>query len=129
MRRLRPQDGTAVDATEIALENVFRDIDADLGKLDRDNPGLNAQLSVFPHGYGEIIDPENEARSSAVRSPAPPYSGRSFTCSPISWIWSMSAGVLPGRGKRGRHERQAHGGQAHGGQAGIRSASRAEPPS
>ena len=51
-----------VDFTEITLENVIRDIDGDLAKLDRDQPGLNAQYAVFPHGYGEVIDPENDAQ-------------------------------------------------------------------
>ncbi len=57
---------TKVDATEIALENVIRDIDGDLAKLDRDEPGLNAQYAVFPHGYGEVIDPENEAQLATL---------------------------------------------------------------
>jgi hypothetical protein len=55
-----------VDFTEIALENVIRDIDGDLAKLDREHPGLNAQYAVFPHGYGEVIDPENEAQLSTL---------------------------------------------------------------
>jgi hypothetical protein len=59
-------DSAEVDATEIALENTIRDVDAELGKLDREHPGLNAQLTVFPHGYGEIIDPENDAQLTTL---------------------------------------------------------------
>ncbi|MDI1444116.1 hypothetical protein [Polyangium sp. 6x1] len=50
------------DHAEITLENTIRDIDADLGKLDRQMPTLQAQAIVFPHGYGEEIDPEGEAQ-------------------------------------------------------------------
>lgn len=50
------------DHAEIKLENTIRDIDADLGKLDRQVPTLSAQITVFPHGYGEEIDPEGPAQ-------------------------------------------------------------------
>ena len=50
------------DATEVALENVIRDIDADLAKLDRADPTLNAQKAVFPQGFGQVIDPEGDAQ-------------------------------------------------------------------
>lgn len=49
-----------VDAAEVDLENAIRDIDADLGKLDRQQPDLNARATVFPDGYGKEIDPEGE---------------------------------------------------------------------
>ena len=52
----------AADAAEIALENVIRDSDADLAKLDRANPTLNAQRAVFPEGFGQVIDPEGDAQ-------------------------------------------------------------------
>ncbi len=48
------------DATEIDLENVIRDIDGDLAKLDRENPSLNARATVFPNGFGQEIDPEGD---------------------------------------------------------------------
>jgi hypothetical protein len=50
------------DAAEIALENVIRDVDGDLAKLDRSNPTLNAQRAVFPEGFGQVIDPEGDAQ-------------------------------------------------------------------
>ena len=50
------------DFTEINLENAIRDIDADLGKLDRAEPERNARATVFPEGYGQDIDPDGEAQ-------------------------------------------------------------------
>lgn len=50
--------GAAADEAEIALEDLLRDIDADLAKVDRSNPSLNARTTVFPDGYGAAIDPE-----------------------------------------------------------------------
>jgi hypothetical protein len=50
------------DAAEIAVENLIRDLDADLAKLDRADPTLNAQRSVFPGGFGQVIDPEGDAQ-------------------------------------------------------------------
>lgn len=51
-----------VDAAEIALENAVREIDADLARMDRQNPALGAQAAVFPHGFGETIDPDGAAQ-------------------------------------------------------------------
>jgi len=50
------------DAAEIDFENVIRDVDADLGKLDREKPDLNARATIFPDGYGSEIDPEGSAQ-------------------------------------------------------------------
>jgi hypothetical protein len=50
------------DRAEINVENVIRDIDADLAKLDRLDPTLNAQRAVFPEGFGQVIDPEGDAQ-------------------------------------------------------------------
>ena len=50
------------DHNEIAIENIIRDIDADLGKLDRQDPSLNARATVFPDGYAKEIDPESDAQ-------------------------------------------------------------------
>lgn len=52
----------AEDYSEINIENLIRDIDADLGKLDRQDASLNARATVFPDGYGAEIDPESEAQ-------------------------------------------------------------------
>ena len=55
-----------VDGIEVGLENVIRDIDADLAKLDRLEPTLNAQRAVFPEGYGQVIDPEGSAQREVL---------------------------------------------------------------
>lgn len=54
------------DHHELNLENLIRDIDADLGKLDRTDPTLNARATVFPHGYGQEIEPEGDAQLEVV---------------------------------------------------------------
>lgn len=50
------------DHHELNFENLIRDIDADLGKLDRSDPTLNARITVFPDGYGKEIEPEGDAQ-------------------------------------------------------------------
>lgn len=50
------------DHHEVAIENIIRDIDADLGKLDRNDASLNARATVFPDGYAKEIDPESDAQ-------------------------------------------------------------------
>ena len=50
------------DRAEITVENVVRDTDADLAKLDRLDPTLNAQRAVFPEGFGQVIDPDGDAQ-------------------------------------------------------------------
>jgi len=58
--------GDAIDATaaadeaELALEDLLRDIDGDLAKLDREDPAMNARAAVFPNGFGAEIDPEGD---------------------------------------------------------------------
>jgi hypothetical protein len=54
------------DAVEIALENVIRDIDADLAKLDRSDSTINAQRTVCPEGFGKEIEPEGDAQIAAL---------------------------------------------------------------
>jgi hypothetical protein len=54
--------GALADVTEIDLENAVRDLSSELGKLDRKNPELNAEATVFPHGFGEVIDEEGQAQ-------------------------------------------------------------------
>lgn len=48
------------ESAELALENVIRNTDGDLARLDRENPALNAQKTVFPEGFGVVIYPEGE---------------------------------------------------------------------
>jgi hypothetical protein len=56
-------DATArADAAEIQLENVIRDTDGVLARLDRENPTLNARRTVFPEGFTPVIHPEKRAQ-------------------------------------------------------------------
>lgn len=55
-----------VDGAEGDVENVIRDLDAELGKLDRLDASLNARGKVFPNGYGEVIKPEGEAQLAVL---------------------------------------------------------------
>lgn len=52
------EKGAVADAAEIAIEDEIRNLDSELERLDRLDPGLGAQKTVLPHGYTEIIDPE-----------------------------------------------------------------------
>jgi hypothetical protein len=54
------------DHHESKLENLIRDIDADLGKLDRTDATLNARTTVFPDGFGKEIEPDGDAQLDAV---------------------------------------------------------------
>ena len=54
------------DARELALENTIRDTDAELAHIDRIDPSQAAQATVFPRGFGEVIDPENDAQLEAL---------------------------------------------------------------
>jgi hypothetical protein len=47
-----------LDTAELAFEDAVRDLDGDLEKLDRKNPGKDARHAVFPSGFGEVIDPD-----------------------------------------------------------------------
>lgn len=57
-----------VDDAEIALENLIRDIHADLGRLDRIDPSLCTQATIFPRGFGQLIDPEGEEQLDVLPS-------------------------------------------------------------
>lgn len=50
----------AADEAEVVLEDLLRDTDADLAKLDREDPAMNARSTVFPNGFGAAIDPEGD---------------------------------------------------------------------
>jgi len=56
----------AADEAELALEDMLRDIDSDLGKLDREDPSMNARATVFPSGFGAAIDPEGDEQIEAL---------------------------------------------------------------
>ena len=49
-----------MDTKEIVLENAIRDIDGALDSFDRQYPEKNARGTVFPEGFGAIIEPEGE---------------------------------------------------------------------
>jgi hypothetical protein len=55
-----------MDAAELAFENVIRDLDADLAKVDRSDATLSAQVTTFPEGYGAVIDPEGAAQLAVL---------------------------------------------------------------
>jgi hypothetical protein len=54
------------DAVEEALEALLRDFYQDLGRLDRDNPGLDLQDTAFPKGLGEVLEPKGQEQVDAV---------------------------------------------------------------
>jgi hypothetical protein len=54
------------DHHELIFENLIRDIDADLAKLDRSDSTLNARGTVFPDGFGKEIEPEGDAQLLVV---------------------------------------------------------------
>jgi hypothetical protein len=56
----------AADEAELALEDLLRDIDGDLAKLDREDPSMNARAAVFPGGFGAAIDPEGDEQLEAL---------------------------------------------------------------
>ena len=54
-------DASAVaDTAEVAFENTIRDLDADLVRFDRENPGKDARHAIFSDGFGAVIEPEGE---------------------------------------------------------------------
>jgi hypothetical protein len=56
------------DHHELNLENLLRDIDADLGKLDRADETLHARATVFPDGFGKEIEPDGDAQLEVAKS-------------------------------------------------------------
>jgi hypothetical protein len=56
------------DAQELLAEDIIRDLDSDLQKLDRQEPALNAQKKVFPGGFGVVISVEGESQIETLIS-------------------------------------------------------------
>lgn len=56
------------DHHELNLENRLRDIDADLGKLDRTDATLEARATVFPEGFGKEIEPDGDAQLNVAKN-------------------------------------------------------------
>ena len=54
------------DAAEIALENAVRGIDLKGKEADRADPSINAQKTIFPKGFGPVIDPEGEIQQKTL---------------------------------------------------------------
>jgi hypothetical protein len=50
------------DGEENAFEDAIRTLDGALKDLDRENPGMGAQISVFPKGFGAVIEPDGPAQ-------------------------------------------------------------------
>lgn len=57
-----------VDAAELALEDIVRNLKGDLERLDRRLPGKNALKKVMPEGSDGIIDPDGEAQLDTLPS-------------------------------------------------------------
>jgi hypothetical protein len=55
-----------VELSEAGLENAIRDLAAELSKLDRSDPSLNAQKTVFPEGFGKEIEPEGREQLTVL---------------------------------------------------------------
>jgi hypothetical protein len=51
---------------EEAVENAVRDVHAEAARLDRIEPGLNAQHTLFPEGFGVVIAPEGKAQLGSL---------------------------------------------------------------
>jgi hypothetical protein len=69
----------AVDLAEIEVENVVRDLQGAVARVDRANPELGALEAVFPGGFGPVIDPEGAAQLEPVarlRVRLAPFAGR-----------------------------------------------------
>ena len=56
----------AADGAEIDFENAIRTLDSVLAIFDRENPGKGARVTVFPHGFGALIDPDGPAQLSVL---------------------------------------------------------------
>lgn len=52
----------AVAKAEGRVENTIRDLDAAAASIDRADPSLNIQRTIFPHGFGAEIDPDGDAQ-------------------------------------------------------------------
>jgi len=50
------------DRAEERVENAVRDLDAAAASADRANPNLNVQKTIFPEGFGAVIDPDGRAQ-------------------------------------------------------------------
>lgn len=75
----RAQTLADVDAAEIDLENSIRDLEGELGILDRTDATLNARLAVFPNGFGPYLEPEGGAQLDVLptlRSRVEPFQGQ-----------------------------------------------------
>ena len=56
----------AVAKAEGHVENTIRDLDAAAASMDRADPTLNMQRTLFPHGFGAEIDPDGDAQLEAL---------------------------------------------------------------
>ena len=50
------------ERAEERVENAVRDLDAAAASADRANPNLNVQKTIFPEGFGAVIDPDGRAQ-------------------------------------------------------------------
>ncbi|MDI1433635.1 hypothetical protein [Polyangium sorediatum] len=65
--------------TEVMVENAVREIDASAKKLDRKEPALAAQRTIFPAGISPVIKPDGQAQLDvlpAVRIRMAPFADK-----------------------------------------------------
>jgi hypothetical protein len=49
------------DAAELSVKNAIRRLDTEARRADQEDASLNAQHTVFPEGFGAIVEPDGEA--------------------------------------------------------------------
>lgn len=54
------------EAAEEAFEDLIRNVDGDLARLDREDPSRNARGTVFPEGFGAVIDPDGDKQLDVI---------------------------------------------------------------
>jgi len=109
--RVEAVDATAAaDEAELALEDLLRDIDGDLAKLDREDPSLNARAAVFPNGFGAVIDPEGNEQLEAltkVRVRLAAFSGNPIVASALTKLDDAETALRSALGVEDAAEKKA----------------------
>lgn len=84
------------EIAEERVENAVRDIDGAAASADRASPGLNAQRTMFPDGFGAVIDPEGDAQIAALgplRVRATPFMGVPAIAAAFGALETAEAGL------------------------------------
>jgi len=85
-----------VELNEERVENAIRDIDGAGSSADRASSGLNAQRTMFPEGFGAVIDPDGEAQIAALeplRVRAQPFMGVPAIAAAFAALATAEAGL------------------------------------